>query len=154
MGDVVLIGRELSSKYRPLLESLDLSETSAALKKSGVPDGAITIGGWKSGQFTPEWRKMTLEVTRTLDSGGTWTFGAVYTGGAKRLHVRNVSLRFGNEVVAGDPHEGRTGNEHIGNTWKLVVPEIPLNTAILLEAEARADGGSDSNGIFHLRKGE
>lgn len=154
VGDVVVIGQELSSKYRPLLESLDLLEVSAALKKSGVPDGAITIGSWKSGQFTPEWRKMTLEVTKNLDSGGPWTFGAVFTGGAKRLHVRNVSLRFGNVVVAGDPHEGRTGNEHVGNTWKLAVPEIPLNTPIILEAEVRTDGGADSNGVFHLRKGE
>lgn len=153
-GDVVSIARELALRYRPLQESMDQLATSTALKDSGVPEGAFTIGGWKSGEFNPEWRKITLDVGKRLDSAGNWTFGAVYTGGAKRLHVRNVLLRFGNEVVAGDPHEGRTGNEHVGNSWKLVVPEIPLNTAIMLEAEVRADGGSDSKGVFILRKGD
>ncbi|MGC4016343.1 MAG: hypothetical protein QM755_17735 [Luteolibacter sp.] len=37
------------------------------------------------------------------------------------------------------------------NTWKLELPEIPLNTPMVLEAEVRTDGTTNSSGVYFLQ---
>ena len=150
-GDAAAIGRELLAKYRPLIGEMEKVSSAAKAKASKLPAGASPIGKWKAGEYKTDWTPVRVEVTKHLESGGKWTFGAIYQSGGSRLDVRNVTLRFGNEIVAKDLHAGSTGDEQNHNAWSLDVPEIPLNTPMVVEMEVRTDGGTNSTGIYYLR---
>ena len=116
-----------------------------------VPKDAVKLGEWKSGQFSTKWQTVDWDVTPRLTKEGEHEITFLYQSGGHRLHVRKVAVLFGDTVVAHDDHEGRTGNEHVDNTWRLKIPEPPLNTPLKLRAEVRTDGGNNSNGVIFFR---
>lgn len=151
-GDASAIAKDLLGKYGALARTQQTAKV--APQQNALPQGAVQVGSWAADQYATQWKKISIDLTKQLDAGGSWTFGALYQGGSSRLHVRNVTLRFGSEIVTKDLHEGRTGNEHVDNTWKLDLPEIPLNTPMVLDLEVRTDGTTNSSGVYFLKQGK
>ena len=152
-GEAGTVAAELAARYIPLTRTLDFRFSQAAAP-AALPKDAVKLGEWKRGQFTTKWQTATWDVTSHLTKEGECEITFLYQSGGKRLHARSVAVLFGDTVVARDDHEGRTGNEHVGNTWRLKIPEPPLNTPLKLRAEVRTDGGDDSNGVIFLRPGK
>ncbi len=114
----------------------------------------VEIGGWSSGQTDETYKPMEWDVTKYVEGPGVYTFHFSYTHGAHRLDIRDAELLCGDEIIATDAHEGRTGSSNHLNSYTLIVPETNFNrnAGYRLRAAVRSDGGSDSNGRITISK--
>lgn len=153
-GDTAAIAARLLPVYAEFVAEAAKSVVANVSKADGLPKGAVVIGAWRADDFTPTWKNTSFDLTKHLNAEGKWKVGIRFTDGASRLHARNFVLKYGNETVSKDEHEGYTGNEHVKNTWVFDAPEPPLATPMILHAELRTDGTSNSNGVIYLIRGE
>ena len=114
----------------------------------------IEIGRWSSGQTDEVFTPMEWEIEGVIKGPGTYRVHFSYTHGAHRLDIREVQLFCGNDLIATDVHEGRTGGSNHRNIYTLTVldKDFTEHGRYRMRAIVRSDGGSDSNGTVSVYK--
>lgn len=152
-GDAVAIVRELLAKYHDRLVAAypakPAAEAAAPVAIPGQP-----IGGWKSNEVTTAGKELVVDITKFVQDEGDYEITFTYTGGGKRLEIQSAALYVNGNEVMRDTHPGRTGNDHVGNTYRIKVAELVFNGKYELRAKVRTDGGNTSNGVISIRKAE
>ncbi|MEN8127214.1 MAG: beta-N-acetylhexosaminidase [Planctomycetota bacterium] len=111
-----------------------------------------TVGNWKSGQTSEDYKPMTWDLTSHLEGSGAYILTFNYTSGEHRLDIRSLEILEDGTVVDQDEHLGITGGRNENNTYKVKIPEYKKTAKYALRAVIRSDGGADSNGKIFLVK--
>jgi hypothetical protein len=68
------------------------------------------------------------------------------------LDIKEARLLANNTEITRDTHNGTTGNEHRGNSYKLKLTDFAFGTKYSVSATIRSDGGNDSHGTIYIKK--
>ncbi|CAN5712163.1 beta-N-acetylhexosaminidase [soil metagenome] len=123
------------------LKALDVA--FRPLDEVQIPDA-----GWKSGEIGEEWETRSWPITKALALGDYDVLFA-YTGGECRLDIAKVEIWAGDDLLASDEHEGRTGSVDVANHYRFELKRLPPGP-LTLRARVRVDGGRDSIGDIFL----
>lgn len=150
-GDSIAIVRELLAKYHDrLVAAYPAKAVAEAAAPAAIP--GQPIGGWKSNEVTTAGKELVVDITKFVQDEGEYEFTFTYTGGGKRLEIQSAALFVNGNEVMRDTHPGRTGNEHVRNTYTLKVAELVFNGKYELRAKVRTDGGNASIGVISIQK--
>lgn len=108
---------------------------------------------WKSGEIGENWTTKEWDLSAMKIRPGNYQVVFAYTGGACRLDINWVEIVAADRRLARTVHAGRTGGDSKGNEYLVSIPSFDPGEKIMLRAEVRADGGSDSNGDIFLLPG-
>lgn len=111
-----------------------------------------SIGGWTPAQVSTDWKtiewKLPADQLHKLKG-----IRFVYTRGAHRLEMRNVTIIADGVEVARDDHFGFTGTPSHKNFYRMEVKAGATgNNECLIRAEVKGGGGNDSYGRVELIK--
>jgi hypothetical protein len=125
-GDSWKIAQRLFNKYSKMkLEKIQNTATK------------IKLASWQPADISQEYKTVSWDISKYVDRKGICIVSFHYKGGPHALQMRNVRLKRGGVVVAEDLHEGQTGNENRGNTFKCIIDEVVPAATYTLEAEWR-----------------
>jgi hypothetical protein len=68
------------------------------------------------------------------------------------VNISDTEVLINGTSVAKDAHTGKAGGQHKDNTWRFVVPAVPVGAKVTLRAKFEGDGGKNSNGTITLQK--
>lgn len=107
---------------------------------------------WTPQRVSTEWKSVEFDATGSVVADGIHRAVFQFTGGSKKLQMRNVELLRDGKVIAKDPHEGESGGRSINAAYRLPVDGHQSGARYTLRAELRADGGNDSFGGISLER--
>jgi len=125
-GDSWKIAQRLFAKYSTM--KLEKTQNTATKTK---------LTSWTPSDLSTQYQKVSWDISKYIDKKGICVVSFNYNGGAHALQMRKVQLKRGGVVVAEDLHEGWTGNENRGNTFKFSINELVPAATYTLEAEWR-----------------
>lgn len=97
------------------------------------------IGRWSGGDLNINGKQAkTWDLVVGLESG-TNRIVFTYENGPHRLDIWRVALLEDGKEVTVDVHHGRTGTEHVDNTYSLVLPRSRANARYQVKAEISTD---------------
>lgn len=92
------------------------------------------------------------DVSAKITGAGDYSFNFQYTRGTHRLDFRKVALLEGDKVLGRDDQPGHTGTENVHTLYRFTVAKRDPAAKYVLEAEIKADGGTDSYGEIFIAK--
>jgi len=114
------------------------------------PGGAIAmpmkVAEWSPQDLQADWVTKTWDVSKGITGAGEHSFEFQYTLGTHRLDFRKLVLLNGDAVIGRDDQAGHTGTENVHNAYHFTVAKHNPAAKYLLQAEIKADGGTDSYG--------
>ena len=107
--------------------------------------------GWRSGDVPSDnYVTMQWDVTGSLGGSTNLEIGFFFTHGENSLSVKNVKLVYDGEVVGSDDHEGTAGPDPTDNCLYHIRANGQSPNRIVISADVKAIGGTDSNGIVSV----
>lgn len=136
-GDTLAVANRVLNTRRDLLDALCADERNS----SGL--------SWDLEQGSP----LVFDVTDQVTAPGTYAATFQWKNGSSALKIHSVKLYEGDREVAADAHEGWTGVENHGNSYRLVLKKYRTNLdSYTLKAEVSGASGSDARGEMTLKK--
>lgn len=146
-GDPVTTALAMISKYDPVYTSFNYTTFSA-----NIPSDAYVLGAWESDEVSTKWENKQWNLEGKLSDHGKFAITFKYAHGSHMLRARNVKILQDGKEVSIDAHSGSTGTKHVDNVWHLTLPNVTQAEGLVLHAEVKTEGGSDSNGIIFAQK--
>ena len=112
----------------------------------------VKIAEWTPQDLQADWVLKTWVVSKGITGAGDYGFEFQYTRGAHRLDFRKVALLTDDAVVAHDDQAGHSGLENVHNVYRFAIAKHDPAAKYLLQAEIKADGGTDSSGEISIWK--
>lgn len=109
-------------------------------------------GEWKPADLKADWVTKRWDISERVTGVGEYSFDFQYTHGTHRLDFRKVALREGEKIIAHDDQAGHTGTENVHTLYRFSVTSHTVGATYFLEAEIKADGGTDSYGEILMAK--
>jgi hexosaminidase len=109
-------------------------------------DNGEPTAQWREGEVSNDYQTKEWDITAGFRGDGTYQVKFLYTSGGHRLDVNGIEIVVNGKVISSDNHYGRTGNAHLNNIWKVKLSGVPSGSKVILRAQARGDGGGDTNG--------
>lgn len=136
-GDSLAVASRVMNTHRETLDALSLDEKFSA----GLP--------WELKQGA----SLEFDVTDQVTAPGIYTATFQWKDGPSALKIHSVKLFEGDTEVASDVHEGWTGVENNGNSYRLVLKKYRTNLdSYTLRAEVGGASEGDSKGEMMLKK--
>lgn len=112
----------------------------------------VKIAEWTPKDLQADWVTKSWDVSKGITGPGDYSFEFAYTHGTHRLDFRKVALLNGDAVIAKDEQPGHTGVENVHTLYRFTVAKHDPAAKYLLQAEIKADGGTDSYGDITVCK--
>ena len=112
----------------------------------------VKIAEWSPKDLHADWVSKSWDVTKGITGPGDYIFEFQYTHGAHRLDFRKVALLNGEAVIGKDDQPGHTGVENVHTLYRFTVAKHDPSAKVLLQAEIKADGGTDSYGDISIAR--
>ncbi len=112
----------------------------------------VKIAEWTPQDLQADWVVKSWVVSKGIIAAGDYGFEFQYTRGAHRLDFRKVALLTDDAVVAHDDQAGHSGLENVHNVYRFAIAKHDPAAKYLLQAEIKADGGTDSSGEISIWK--
>ena len=106
----------------------------------------MKVAEWSPQDLQADWVTKTWDVSKGITGAGEHSFEFQYTLGKHRLDFRKLVLLNGDAVIGRDDQAGHTGTENVHNAYHFTVAKHNPAAKYLLQAEIKADGGTDSYG--------
>jgi len=106
----------------------------------------VKVAEWTPKDLQADWVVKSWDVGKGITGAGEYSFEFQYTRGSHRLDFRKVTLLAGDVVIARDDQAGHSGIENVHNIYRFTIAKHDPAAKYLLQAEIKADGGTDSNG--------
>jgi len=115
----------------------------------------VLVGKWKAGEIgDSKAQEAIFDATGHIDRNGLYTITFLRTGGKKRLDIEGVEVVRNDTVPVGkDIHDGFTGFANKNNTYKIDVSNYETGASFKIKAMIYGNGGTNSNGVVLIRKG-
>ncbi|OYV04700.1 MAG: hypothetical protein CFE26_15475 [Verrucomicrobiales bacterium VVV1] len=110
----------------------------------------VKIAEWTPKDLQADWVTKSWDVSKGITGPGDYSFEFQYTHGTHRLDFRKVALLKGDAVIAKDDQPGHTGVENVHTLYRFKVASHDPSAKYLLQAEIKADGGTDSYGDISI----
>lgn len=107
---------------------------------------------WTPDDLKADWVTKRWDVSAKITGAGEYSFNFQYTRGTHRLDFRKVGLLEGDKVLGRDNQPGHTGTENVHTLYRFTVAKHDPAAKYFLEAEIKADGGTDSYGEIFIAK--
>jgi hypothetical protein len=122
-----------------------------AFKQPGKPLAVpVKIAEWTPKDLQADWVTKSWDVSKGITGPGDYSFEFQYTRGTHRLDFRKVTLLNGESVIAKDDQPGHTGTENVHTLYRFTLAKHDPAAKYLLQAEIKADGGTDSYGDISI----
>ncbi|SIR31721.1 beta-N-acetylhexosaminidase [Maribacter ulvicola] len=116
--------------------------------------GAL-LGEWKPSLIKGvKFGELEFNATGKIDSNGTYEITFIYTGGAHKLEIEEVSVYKNRKLITSDIHLGETGISSKENTYLLKIDAYETGAEFKIKTKVRGDIGNDSNGVVFIKKKE
>lgn len=106
----------------------------------------VKIAEWTPKDLQADWIVKSWDVSKGVTGPGEYSFEFQYTRGTHRLDFRKVTLLANGTVIAKDDVPGHTGTDDVHNLYRFSIAKHDPAAKYLLQAEIKADGGTDSYG--------
>jgi hypothetical protein len=110
----------------------------------------VKIAEWTPKDLQADWVTKSWDVSKGITGPGDYSFEFQYTRGTHRLDFRKVALLKSDAVIAKDDQPGHTGVENVHTLYRFKVASHDPSAKYLLQAEIKADGGTDSYGDISI----
>ncbi len=122
------------------------------LENPGGGDLGRTVAAWKPSEVSEQFKPIDWDVTKMVNRAGDYVFTFNYDSGAHGLMIRKVTLLRNGEEVSHDEHTGWAGAGQHDTAYTLKLDKPTKGAKYTLQAEARSDGGTDSNGTIYVKQ--
>ncbi len=155
-GDTIAISTKLLEKYRPWFEKVYSAGYQQKLQENmrltSIPESAIKIGEWKSGDIRPAGKEIVIDVSKAVTNEADYEVTFTYMSGSHRLEIAWVSLSLNGTEIMRDTHLGWAGDPKKANTYKINPGTTAFNSKYEIRAWVYTAVGNDSNGVITLQK--
>jgi hypothetical protein len=120
--------------------------------RQAAPSIAIPtkVAEWTPKDLQPDWLIKTWDVSKGITGVGAHTIEFQYTRGTHRLDFRKLALLADGAIIAKDEQPGHTGNDNVHNVYQFDITKHDPAAKYILQAEIKADGGTDSYGEISI----
>jgi alpha-N-acetylglucosaminidase len=141
-GDTVALSKKLWDKY------------GAEFAK--VPEWQLKKieGTWTPNEVVTDHLIWEMDVTQTVTKPDNYEVEFKASGGKSALLIFRVAFFQNDKEIAGAVQNGRTGNYHRDNIYKLTVKNVETGKPVILRAEVAGDTSFDSTGAITVRRAE
>lgn len=112
----------------------------------------VKVGEWTPKDLQADWVVKNWDVGKGITGPGEQCIEFQYSRGSHRLDFRKVALLQGETVIARDDQAGHTGTEDVHNLYRFKLPQHDPKAKYVLQAEIKADGGTDSYGEIFISR--
>lgn len=115
----------------------------------------ILLGEWKPALIKGlVFGELELNATGKINDNGTYEITFMYTDGAHKLEIEEVSVYKNRQLITQDRHKGETGTSSSENTYRVKIDDYETGAEFKINATVRGDIGNDSNGVVFIRRKE
>lgn len=105
---------------------------------------------WSSGEFGPALQQKVSDIRAAITTTGEYEVRFIFQNGAHRLDIQSVELRDGNTVVYRSDEAKQAGAQNNPAVYRFRLTDLPQELKLVFTA--RADGGTDSNGVIVIER--
>jgi hypothetical protein len=108
----------------------------------------VKVAEWTPADLRDDhWVLKEWDVSKAISGPGDYAIEFQFTGGTHRLDFRQVALRDGDgKVIGRDDQAGYSGNANEHNVYRFKIASHAPGAKVILGAEIKGDGGTDSHG--------
>jgi hexosaminidase len=106
----------------------------------------VRAGEWKPEQMSTESKTIDWDVSRFVDTPGTYEVEFRFEAGENGLTIESAALFSGDKEVSTDIHSGWAGTQKHDNAYRLIVTDRPREATYTLRVKLRSKGGTRSAG--------
>lgn len=111
---------------------------------------AAKLGKWAPDSLsspTVQW-----DLRPVLKEAGSYKISFLYTKGKHALSIGSVSVLINGKEIATDAHKGHSGKQKKNITYTLDIPAVAPEDKVILQANVKGSGGTDSAGTVYVEK--
>jgi hypothetical protein len=105
---------------------------------------------WRPGELETSWRQLRFNVSHLIPAPGTLTATIRYQRGRHAVATREAVLFRSGQPASADRHQGWSGFDQVGNSYRLRVDPYQEDRVWELMVDMRSDGGNDSYGTIFV----